>query len=359
MTDTAPPSFIPPRERRQIRRANDRRLSIILGILIGLVIGGGAFIMARQGILTKAGPVYIEPNAIPPSAEKSSNNNFYLLSHKALYNVSLVRSKSGSQIIDIKGQMFYQSHKGCDGYVTDHRFTLTYDYADSDPLRVTSDFSTVETLDGRHFDFSSRRRRNGELYQELRGTADQTAQGGTVTYSEPNDLNFDLSPQTLFPATHTKALIEAAKSGKRFITSTIFDGSDDQGPVDVTAIISPYRNLVALPVAIKGHPSSIDTTILRSPAWKMRLAFFPKNSKTETSDYELTMILHENGVISNMSIDYSDFTVDQQIVALEPLSPDPCTDTNAPESPMAPKTPGIKPFEEIPAKKPVPDLPLR
>lgn len=357
--NTPPSPSLPPRERRQMRRASDRRLSIILAVLIGLVIGGGAFIMARHGVLTKAGPVYITAKPNDPSTKPHDQDDKVLLPHKALYNVALSKAKNGSQIIDIKGQMFYQIRQECDGFVTDHRFTLTYDYADSDPLRVTSDFSTVETLDGSHFDFTSRRRRNGDVYQELRGIADKTETGGTVTYTEPNDLSFALPPKTLFPSSHTRTLIDAARSGKRFVTSIIFDGSDDQGPVDVTAIISPYQKL-ATPVVAKGQPSTIDTTMLESPAWKVRLAFFPKNSGSETSDYELTMIIHENGLISNMTIDYNDFTVEQTLVALESLSPNVCASSSKDiKEPPHDRIPPSNLSAPTKPSKPIPDLPLR
>jgi hypothetical protein len=95
----------------------------------------------------------------------------------------------------------------------------------------------------------------------------------------------------------------------------------------------------------------------------MRLAFFPKNIQTETSDYELTMILHENGVISEMTIDYPDFTVSQTLAALEPLAADMCgnmkkdidpSDKNAHRLGARPDTSSINE-----PSQPVPDLPLR
>lgn len=362
MDTLRPPPSAPPRERRMIRRSKDRRLSIILAVLIGLVVGGGAWMMAQRGVLTPTGPIYLTNETKTQDSRtkiKETASTKILTPHKALYNVALTHAKNGSQIIDIKGQMFFQMHKSCDGYLTDHRFTLTYDYADSDPLRVTSDFSTAERLDGKVFDFSSRRRRNGDLYQELRGKAEYKETGSYAMYTEPDQADLPLPPNTLFPAAHTMALIKAAQSGKRFVTSTIFDGSDTQGPVDVTAIITPYTPR-SLAVSTDMRSEIIDRQLTKSPAWKMRLAFFPKNSSAETSDYELSMILHENGIISEMTIDYPDFTVSQILAALEPLTPDICQNESGESmtSPLSPSLPKNS-KKRLPESQPIPDLPLR
>ena len=52
----------------------------------------------------------------------------------------------------------------------------------------------------------------------------------------------------------------------------------------------------------------------------MRLAFFPLNNEEAISDYEMTLVFHKNSVISDMVIDYDDFSVSQKLIALEPVS---------------------------------------
>ncbi len=321
---------------RQQRQARDRRISLALAVLIGLVVGiGGFFILHYR-------PSFA-PTVSPGKA--TAPLPLTLLPHKALYGVSMVSARNGSQVIDIDGKMFFQMHQGCDAYITDHRFVLTYDYADSTPMRVTSDFSTVESMDGKTFDFSSRRRRDGELYQELRGKAVMPQAGmGQAVYALPADLTFDLAAGTRFPAMHTRDLITAARAGKSFLSARIFDGSDEEGPLDVTAIITPAKDVV-LPSG-----TMIAQEALVRPAWRVHLAFFPTTSVSETADYELTMILHENGVISDMTIDYRDFSVHQQLLALDPLVPDGCDDQETPQKSTVQQPPTGVP---VPADRPL------
>lgn len=240
--------------------------------------------------------------------------------HKALYDISLVATRSGSQVINISGQMFYEWKPSCEAWITDHRFNLFYEYADSPGMRITSDFSTFETFDGESFSFSSRRKRDSNLYQEFRGNATVADKGGEVVFSIPEDVTFDLGKGALFPMAHTVEMVQKAKSDKKFFSAVVFDGSDDEGPVEINTFIGKPVN--ALQVL---EPSDdLDMALLNTPAWKVRMAVFPTLKDEESSDYEMSMIFHENGVISDMLVEYDDFSVAQKLVALEKLEVDSC-----------------------------------
>ena len=91
-----------------------------------------------------SGAAFAQDNAITKEA---------LVPHKALYDISLVATRSGSQVVNISGQMFYEWKPTCEAWITDHRFSLFYEYADSPGMRITSDFSTHETYDGNLFNY--------------------------------------------------------------------------------------------------------------------------------------------------------------------------------------------------------------
>jgi len=236
--------------------------------------------------------------------------------HKALYDINLVATRSGSQIINIKGKMFYEWKPSCDAYITDHRFKLHYEYSDNPGLLITSDFSTFESFEGDNFNFSSRRKRNQDLYEEFRGTARLGNDGGEVTYKIPEDETLKLSSNSYFPMGHTFEMVRRAKNGDKFFNAVVFDGSDDEGPVEINTFIGAPVNVMS-----EIEPSKeLDMTLLNNKAWNVQMAVFPTLEKTETSDYEMKMVFHENGVISDMLIDYEDFSVTQKLVALEPIT---------------------------------------
>ncbi len=236
--------------------------------------------------------------------------------HKALYKIALVSTRSGSQVINISGQMLYDWKPVCDAWISNHRFNLFYEYADSPPMRVASDFSTFETFDGKSMNFTSQRKRDGRLFEELRGSAHRKEDGsGEAVYTRPKDLVFDLPENTFFPMEHTLEVLSKIKEDKKFFNAVIFDGSDEDGPVEINSFIGNKVNAMASLQA----SSDLDATLVNTPAWRVRLAFFPLDDSSETSDYEMALTFHENGVISDMIIEYDDFTISQKLVALEAL----------------------------------------
>lgn len=244
--------------------------------------------------------------------------------HKALYEIKMTSKSSGSQILNISGQMFYEWHPECEAWVTDHRFNLLYEYADSPAVRIASDFSTYEPFDGKSFDFTSRRKRNGSLYQEIRGRAEKGADGaGKAVYSLPEGLSFDLDRATLFPMAHSLEILRQAQGGEKFYRAIIFDGSDEEGPVEISAFLGK----TATPLQTLSFPSSVDASLLKTKAWNVRMAFFPLSGETEDSDYEMDAIFHNNGIISDMNVEYKDFSITQKLVALEKLTPADCAGT--------------------------------
>lgn len=250
-----------------------------------------------------------------PRIESRSYADPKIVPHKALYRIEMISKRSSAQVLNISGEMFFALKSTCDAWTTDHRFNLLYEYADSAPMRITSDFTTYERHAGDSFDFNSRRRRDGALYEELRGQAMIADGAGTADYTMPQDLEFELPAGTLFPMAHTASVLRAAREGKKFFAATIFDGSDEEGPAEVTAFIGKPVNAMAQ----MAPGSGIDTALINTPAWQMRLAFFPLNSAESEADYEMNIVLHDNGVISDMAVDYKDFSVTQKLVALEAL----------------------------------------
>ncbi len=273
-----------------------------------------------------AGPVEASTLAAPPKPDMELAAG--LVPHKALYDIKMVSAHNGTQVLNIGGQMFYDWKPACDAWISNHRFNLAYEYADSPPMRITSDFSTYETFDGATMNFTSQRKRDGELFEEVRGQATLGTEEGAskAVYTIPEDLEYKLAQDTLFPMGHTLAVLSHIKAGEKFFKSTIFDGTDKEGPIEINAFIGKPEKYE--PVA---ESKDLDQSLLGGAAWRIRLAFFPLNKPSETSDYEMELTFHENGIIRDMIVEYDDFTLSQKLVALEKIEGSPCEDNGAAE----------------------------
>lgn len=239
--------------------------------------------------------------------------------HKALYEVKLQSARSGSQIVNISGHMYYEWQYDCDAWNSKHRFNVLYEYADSPTMRITSDFSNFESYNGLTLDYTAVRKQNGRQYEEIRGHArSYTDRKGEALYNEPVGLVQQLPENTLFPTKHTLKTVEAIKAGQKFYNATIFDGSDDNGPVEINAFIGAPIEKPAVLQTISDN-TAFDQSLLNGAANQVQLAFFPLNENEQEADYEIDLTLHHNSVISDMLIDYGDFSVTQNLIAIEAI----------------------------------------
>lgn len=243
-----------------------------------------------------------------------------LASHKAIYDIRMKSTQTGSQVLDVRGKMLFTFKKSCDGWISNHKFSLNYEYTGTPPLDVESQFTSFEGFNGKLLNFSSNRTTNGEPDQQLRGLATISDAKHMAEFSIPEDLSFQLTNATLFPAAHTIKLIDAAQKGQKIVNAQVFDGSDDKGPVEINAVIGKPT--------LPQPDTKLDKTLAGGAGWLMRLAVFPNASDDNQtiSDYEMTMNLLENGVIKDMTVDYHNFSVTQKLVAVEPLKEDKCTE---------------------------------
>ncbi len=252
-------------------------------------------------------------------AASTQSRQVDLAPHKALYDISLTSKSSGSQIVNIKGKMFYETKSSCGGWVTHHQFNIRYEYADGPGMAIKSDFSTYESFDGGSLSFSTRRLRDGEVYEEYRGQAIMNQDIAEANFSVPEGGSFELPEGAVFPVGHTRELIRQARRKTKFFKAVVFDGSDSEGPVDINSFIGE------LPPSKKiASGKKINSELLEGPAWPVRMAVFPVLSESPTAEYEMSMVFHDNGIVSDMDIDYGNFSVRQELTALEEIEPSNC-----------------------------------
>jgi hypothetical protein len=233
--------------------------------------------------------------------------------HRALYSMRLGKVRSGSSVVDARGAMEYEWGETCSGWTIEQRYRLRMRYAESPDAEIQSNFVTWESKDGQRYRFNDKEMRNGKVTQDLRGTArlDGPGKGGVALFSQPRPHARKLPAGVLFPSAHTILLIDAARRGRHFIVRKVFDGSADEGAIEVSAVIGP--KLIPDPAEEKLSP------LLRRPGWNFRLAFFPADSNAEEPDYELGMQLLDNGVSQAMVIDYGEYVIDAKLDDIEPL----------------------------------------
>jgi hypothetical protein len=151
------------------------------------------------------------------------------------------------------------------------------------------------------------------VYEELRGDARLGADGsGGADYTVPAQRHVDLPPDTMFPTTHSLALLANAEAAKPFLWAHVFDGSDEEGLFGVGAAIAQRHEAAA--------PAEGRSPLLSAgPSWYVTLAFYPALDESAVPEHEQHLRLHANGLVEDLVLDYGDFTVSATLTKVEVL----------------------------------------
>jgi hypothetical protein len=239
--------------------------------------------------------------------------------HRAIYEMALKSSDASSDISDVRGTMQFQWTDSCDGWSVDQRSMMTFLYNSGDQVDLGWSLVSWEAKDGKRYRFFVRKYQNGEVYEELRGDARLEADGtgGVADYTLPAPRQARLPAGTMFPTTHSLALLARAESGQPFLWADVFDGSDESGLFGVSAVIVGRRDAGE---AVEGR----SPLLAAGPSWQVSLAFFPSVDDAPLPEHEQELRLHATGVVEDLILNYGDFTISATLKKLEALPPADC-----------------------------------
>ncbi len=253
--------------------------------------------------------------------------------HRAVYELSMGTSTAGSGVTGVTGRMVYElSGSPCDGYTQNMRFVTVM--TNQEGTETLSDLrnSSWEEADAKKLRFSSTQYQNDKLADTSQGDAARS-KGATpvvgVDLVKPAKKRVSLPQDIYFPMQHASTLVQAAKSGVKMFAANLYDGSE-QGEkyyLTNTVIGKKYeQNTKAVPASFKGADA-----LATVDSWPMMISYFDagKDKHDQTPAYELSFRYFENGVTSDLNIDYGEFSIRGQLKELTLLAPGKCPDTKA------------------------------
>lgn len=235
-----------------------------------------------------------------------------LLSHRAIYRMSLGDATGASEVIAADGMMLYRFAKGCEGWTVENRTYLRLRYERGSDTETVWTFVSWEAEDGLSFRFNARYEQDGSVVEKLKGEASLDAPGarGTARFSLPEDTVVDLPEGAMFPTEHMLRLIGAAQADEKILNAVVFDGSSLDNPYRVGAILAPL--------------SAADTEALAKaarlpvrPTWWVRMAFFPYRGEDPLPEFELGAHYRDDGVADEITQHFDDFSLVLRLKELE------------------------------------------
>ena len=293
MTD--PDRNLPPR-RRGLRALRARASTVLFAsaLVAGLVTG-------------------LAPGAAAPAAQA-------MVPHKAVYDLSLAKARSSQAANAISGSIAFTWRDVCDGWSVDYKAEMRVSFGERGTQQIAWQYTAWEGDDGERFRFFTRRYAGGgDEPERRRGSARMTpGEGGTARLEQPEARTVELPADTMFPLSHSEAILDRAQAGETFFWRHVFDGTGDgDGLFGVNAVV--IREIAA------NQALPIDHPLLRDQrSWRVQLAYFPSGRQESTPESEQVTRLFANGVAGSIEIDYGDFVVDAELAELQALEAEAC-----------------------------------
>src|SRR3954447_10488898 len=156
-------------------------------------------------------------------AEAAASGAF--LSHQALYELSLVKSRGSNAINAARGRILYNfSGSACEGYTSEFRQVSELNSGEGkltlSDLRSTS----WEDAAGKSYRFKIDTRMNDLEAAPVDGMAERVGDHITVKLKQPVAKTFNLEGSVVFPTEQINRIIGAARSGNSLLELMVYDG---------------------------------------------------------------------------------------------------------------------------------------
>ena len=259
-------------------------------------------------------------------SEGAQAANGPFLAHQALYDLSLVKSRSNS-VNSARGRILYDfTGSSCEGYTSEFRQVSELDSGEGKITLSDLRSNSWEDAAGKSYRFKIDTRMNDSAADPVDGIAERNGDQITVKLKLPAPKTFTLDGKIVFPTEQIQRIIAAAKDGKSLLKLSVYDGSDDGQKVynTLTVIGQP----IPADRATASDPSTSDEHMKSLKRWPVTVSYFDRDAKQkegeQTPVYAMSFELYENGVSRQLVLDYNDFVISGAMGKFDVKDSKPC-----------------------------------
>ncbi len=238
-----------------------------------------------------------------------------MLSHRAMYSVSLSPDHNRGQVSNVDGRMVTEWQETCDGLISEQR--IVTDMLDEAGEKSLSDISASswESQDGLRFRFSMRQRLDNKLVAEYVGNAVYPAElgQGTATISKPDEKVVVLPAGVLFPSGYMQALLDAARNGKKSMSRQVFDGTSESDYYLVVTAIGSETTGNAAQQSEETRNDKVHKSVVSAVEglswWPVQVSYYGLEVNEGLPEFEMAFKLYDNGISADLTLDYGAFAL--------------------------------------------------
>lgn len=260
-----------------------------------------------------------------PAPVESGANAVSLVPHRAIYKLELVKMRHGRFAQGLNGWILYDfAGNACDGYVQHFRQISELDAGDG--MGSVNDLSatTWESGTATSFRFNSQNLLDKKPVESVDGHAVRDDSGAAVNLSKPSQKNFQIGAGIVFPTEQMRRIIASARAGEAILPLPVYDGSENGEKIfnTLTVIGHPIAPGTQLPA----DAAAGQAPLAKLTRWPVSISYFDRAAKPgdEQPDYTISFELYENGISRALVLDYNDYVISGDMVALKIGDAKPC-----------------------------------
>lgn len=241
--------------------------------------------------------------------------------HRAVYEIALARTDTGSGVSTAAGRMVFEvTGNACEGYRMRQRMVVNIGDDEGNLGRLDFRISTYESATGDLYNFDSQTTLNADVIEAVAGEARRVGPDVEVKLKQPSEKVLRLDGETLFPSQHLQSILDAALAERPFVSAEIYEGAGTGDASDAAT--------AAIGGALRDGPAGPLRTGLRH--WPVSVGYFDgaegenDDLGEETPAYQMQFTLYENGVTNDLVMDYGDYALSGELEDIEPLDASEC-----------------------------------
>jgi hypothetical protein len=258
-----------------------------------------------------------------------------LLSHRAVYELSLINSQRDSGIEHATGLFIFEvTGASCAGWTMASDMILSIEGRTGNSIRTQTSYRAFEDGAGQVFTFQTNTETNEEEPISVTGAAERAPEGElSIRRFAQEETTTAARAETLFPNQLTEAVMQAALDGEGLIFTSVFDGSHETGLAQaVTAIIGEADEPTVL-TPIRANASNENGTDEHESwedfptptrAWPVTLSYFDPVEPDSGPSFIVSYTLDTNGVSDQLILDYGSFSLRGELADFQAFRSTPC-----------------------------------
>ena len=237
--------------------------------------------------------------------------------HRAFYELSLLKtSGEASAPVSASGRIAYDfTGSACEGYTTTFRQATEMSSPEGEGVSTSMRSTSFESADHSTLTFrleTGSARRTPDIVE---GSASRSGDGSlSIDLRRPAVMKTDTDHDALFPTDMMIRSIEAAHAGQITLATKLYDGSNEGDKVFYTLSVIGRPSAAALSDPTRDAPAMRDMR-----RWPVTVSYFDIGKADAPPAYLLSFQMWENGVSSDLVLDYGSFQLKGVLTKLEML----------------------------------------